>query len=78
MVDADHTVTAGELPNFILLLPMVNDLKHVIGESPSIDRAKHIRAFIDQSNKNDHLKFPADQCPNCVAAHRGAGPKSAF
>jgi len=54
MVNTEHTITAHELPNFVHGLPLVNDLKDMIREAPSIDWTKSIHPLIYQSNKDNH------------------------
>ncbi|AMJ58504.1 hypothetical protein AXG53_19200 [Stenotrophomonas sp. KCTC 12332] len=75
MVSTEHTITTSEFPNLVQILPLINDFKHVIGDSLSIHRAEHFDALIDQPNKNNHLKLR--QTTGRVA-QRGIGHRSFF
>jgi len=78
MVNTEHTITTSEFPNLVQTLPLVNDFKHVIGNSLSINWAEHVDAIINQPNKNNHLKTPADRFSNWATRQRGIGRESIF
>ena len=54
MIDAANVIKVDELPRLIMLLTLINDFESVVGDAPSINRAKYGRTLIDQTNKDDH------------------------
>ena len=54
VANTTYQVQVAELPLFVLILTIVDDLKQLIRNALCINRAVDGCALIDQSNKDDH------------------------
>ena len=66
MVNTKHMIAAGEFPHFVQILPLVNDLKNLIGQALGVERLPTSPAHC-----RPNQLFAGDMCSTAAV-----GPKS--